>query len=73
MGLNFHLVCHTHRVTGMMFRGQESEAMYRFYAEHAECRKQNKNSVEVQGDEDSEQWWMVSPPPSGYKEVEVNG
>jgi hypothetical protein len=71
MGLNFHLVCHRHRVTGMILRGQETPAMYRFYSEHTECRRADKNAVEVQADEESEQWWMVSPPPSGYREVEV--
>lgn len=71
MGLNFHVVCHQHRATGMVLRGKESEALHQFYREHADCRRRDKNAVEVQGDEESEQWWMVSPPPSGYEEIEV--
>jgi hypothetical protein len=70
MGLNFHVRCTTHRVVGMIARGHESEVLHRFYQEHAECRYRNSNAVEVQGDEESEQWWM-SGPPEGYTELEL--
>lgn len=61
MGLNFHVRCGRHKVIGMIARGHESEVLHRFYAEHAECARLDKNAVEVQADEASEQWWMVEP------------
>lgn len=66
MGLNFHVRCKIHRVVGMIARGQESEVLHRFYSEHANCRKIDRNSVEVQADEASEQDWMYCPLPTGY-------
>ena len=58
MGLNFHCVCHTCKVTKFLFRGKESGPMHDFYREHEECRKRDKNACEVQGDGHSEQDWM---------------
>lgn len=69
MGLNFHVKCTRHRVVGMIARGHEGEALHRFYAEHAECRKNNPDAVEVQGDEESEQNWMNDPEAYGCTDI----
>lgn len=58
MGLNFHVRCRRHKVTGMVPRGHESDILHWFYREHEECRNLNPLAVEVQADEQSEQHWM---------------
>lgn len=58
MGLNFHVRCKSHRVVGMIARGHESAVLHRFYLDHALCRRDSPNAVEIQADEESEQPWM---------------
>jgi hypothetical protein len=58
VGLNFHVRCRRHKVTGMIPRGHESEILHWFYKEHSECRQLNSFAVEVEADEESEQHWM---------------
>jgi hypothetical protein len=65
MGLNFHIRCQTHQVVGMIARGHETEVLHEFYREHEACLRENPNAVEVQGDEASQQLWMISTP-TGY-------
>lgn len=58
MGLNFHVRCMRHKVTGMIPRGHESEILHWFYKEHSECRQLAPFSVEVEADGESEEPWM---------------
>jgi hypothetical protein len=66
MGLNFHVVCHAHKVTGMIHGGHEAEVLHQFHKEHADCAKWDPNAVEVSADEHNEKPWMSSARPNEF-------
>jgi hypothetical protein len=72
LGLNFHVVCHAHKVCGMVPRGHENEVLHRFYKEHSGCRRWDHQAVEVAGDEPDDHPWMVHPLPEGYTEIDFD-